>query len=112
MLSARNFPGREGGVQKERLSHRDDSFPCGLVCDSLNVLMSSLSIKSHNLSITSCTCFMHFPCLNHGTVTKDNILKSHCNDSRDLEQDFPVLVCLTDKLPDNGKFLKIGLNQQ
>lgn len=26
--------------------------------------MSSLSIKSHNRSITSCTCFMHFPCFN------------------------------------------------
>lgn len=30
--------------------------------------MSSLSIKSHNRSITSCTCFMHFPCLNKWAI--------------------------------------------
>lgn len=30
--------------------------------NSPKVLMSSLSMKSHNRSITSWTCFMHFPC--------------------------------------------------
>lgn len=35
-----------------------------IVTNLPNVLMSSLSIKSHSLSITSCTCFMHFPCFN------------------------------------------------
>lgn len=39
------------------------------VNDLPNVLMSSLSIKSHNRSITSCTCFIHFPCDNKGTLT-------------------------------------------
>lgn len=35
--------------------------------------MSSLSIKSHKRSITSCTCFMHFPCLRKGvTVSLHN----------------------------------------
>ncbi len=38
MLSARNFP---------------------------NVLMSSLSMKSHRRSTTSWTCFIHFPCRDH-----------------------------------------------
>lgn len=42
MLSARNFP---------------------------NVLMSSLSMKSHSRSMTSCTCFIHFPCRDTTRVT-------------------------------------------
>lgn len=63
MLSARNFP-REGegvlrGKKKEYSAHAN--WLLGLN-NSPNVLMSSLSIKSHNRSITSCTCFMHFPC--------------------------------------------------
>lgn len=62
MLSARNFPRDEKGVLRKRnvfLMLLD------LYCsnNSPNVLMSSLSIKSHNRSITSWTCFMHFPCL-------------------------------------------------
>lgn len=38
---------------------------------SLKVLMSRLSMKSHSLSITSCTCFMHFPCSNGGASGED-----------------------------------------
>lgn len=69
MLSARNFPEGGGvGVQKERRSPCDFRAFAG---HSPNVLMSSLSMKSHNLSITSCTCFMHFPCSNRGASTDD-----------------------------------------
>lgn len=39
---------------------------------SPNVLMSSLSMKSHNLSMTSCTCFMHFP-WNHKKTSPKNV---------------------------------------
>ena len=37
--------------------------------------MSSLSIKSHNRSITSCTCFMHFPCDDKRNITLSKQIK-------------------------------------
>lgn len=39
--------------------------------DIPKVLMSNLSMKSHSLSITSCTCFMHFPCLDERDLKKN-----------------------------------------
>lgn len=61
MLSAKNFPREEEGGLIKRTSFLMlvDSYSSNY---SPNVLMSSLSMKSHNRSITSWTCFMHFPC--------------------------------------------------
>lgn len=61
MLSAKNFPREEEGVLRKRTRFLMpvDSYSSN---NSPKVLMSSLSMKSHNRSITSWTCFMHFPC--------------------------------------------------
>lgn len=65
--------GRVGGQKAGRSPSR--SRPPS-VRNSPKVLMSSLSMKSHNLSITSCTCFMHFPCWD-GWVSGDDAEKDN-----------------------------------